>query len=197
MQQISKEEMVESGALASGSIPGQALTGAPNANNSWETPPEIVDLDEGIAFVFMKLTEPEALPSVLKLLDSKVPISVIASTILTQGFKEGKWLPQLMTLLLEPVMYVLLALSEKAGIDPVIYEDEDVEDESVSLDKEDYEEDIERTKSRFQDLKPKNIRAESLPPEIKEDLDEIQPEQLQSLLARGPEEEPSLLAAGE
>tara|TARA_R100001377_G_C3183183_1_gene107477 strand:+ start:64 stop:657 length:594 start_codon:yes stop_codon:yes gene_type:complete len=197
MEQISKEEMIESGALAQGPIAGQALTEPVDSSNAWETPPEIVDLDEGIAFVFMKLTEPEALPDVLKLLNNKVPVSIIASTILTQGFKEGKWLPQLMALLLEPIMYVLIALAEKAGIDPVVYEDEDPEDDEIPLDNEDYEEKIDMKKSGFKNLKPKNIRAESLPTEIKSDLDNIQPEQLQSLLARPTESESSLLAAGE
>tara|TARA_R100000687_G_C6394847_1_gene139054 strand:- start:171 stop:770 length:600 start_codon:yes stop_codon:yes gene_type:complete len=195
---ISKEEMIESGALAQGPIPGQALTETPDSKNAWETPPEIVDLDEGIAAIFMKLTEPESLPSVLELMSKRVPVSVIASAVLVQGFKEGKWLPQLMALLLEPVMYILIALAEKAGIDPVVYEDEDDEDDTVPLDKEDYQEQIESYKpSSFQGLKPKNLRKESLPADVKAELESIKPEQLQSLLARSPEQEPSLLAAGE
>ena len=33
------------------------------------------------------------------------------------GFREGKWNPDLMMMLIEPFMYLLMALAEKAGID--------------------------------------------------------------------------------
>ena len=198
MKPITREEMVSTGALAQSSIPGQALTEPVDSNNAWETPPEIVDLDEGIADTFMYLTEPERLPSVLTLLDNQIPVSVIASTILIEGYKSGKYLPQLMTLLLEPIMYMLIALAEKAGIDPVVYEDEDDIADSVPEDAEDIEAEREAgMPTSFQDLKPKNIRADSIPSEVKEKLDSIEPEQLQSLLAKRPEQESSLLAAGE
>jgi hypothetical protein len=194
-QPITKEEMIETGAIAQGPIPGQALTESADSRNDWETPPEIVDLDEGISNIFMYLTESENLPSVLTLMDNSVPVSVIAGTILTQGFKEGKWLPQLMALLLEPVMYILIALAEKAGIDPVVYEDEDDMADSIPEEKDEIEEEIESLS--FQDLRPKNLKGESLPPKVQAELENIEPEQLQSLLARSPQQEPSLLAAGE
>ena len=79
MKPITREEMVSTGALAQSSIPGQALTEPSDSVNAWETPPQIVDLDEGIADTFMYLTEPERLPSVLTLLDNQIPVSIIAS----------------------------------------------------------------------------------------------------------------------
>ncbi len=189
--------MIKTGALGgAGPIPGQSLTEPADSKNPWETPPQIVDLDEGIADTFMYLTEPERLPSVLTLLDSQVPVSVIASTILTEGYKSGKYLPQLMALLIEPVMYMLIALAEKAGIDPVVYEDEDEIADAAPEEADEIQEElksVDPTRS-FQELKPKNLREESLPTEVKERLDDIEPEQLQSLLARPEQQEPSLLA---
>jgi len=194
-QPITREELIQTGALGTGPIPGQSLTEPADSRNPWETPPQIVDLDEGIADTFMYLTDPEKLPSVLTLLDNQVPVSVIASTVLTEGYKSGKYLPQLMALLLEPVMYILIALAEKAGIDPVVYEDEDEMADAAPEEADEVAEEIESLS--FQDLKPKNLREESLPSDIKERLDDIEPEQLQSLLARETEQQPSLLAAGE
>lgn len=189
--------MIQTGALGgAGPIPGQSLTEPADSKNPWETPPQIVDLDEGIADTFMYLTEPERLPSVLTLLDNQVPVSVIASTILTEGYKSGKYLPQLMALLIEPVMYMLIALAEKAGIDPVVYEDEDEISDAAPEEADEIQEElksVDPTRS-FQELKPKNLREESLPTEVKERLDDIEPEQLQSLLARPEQQEPSLLA---
>ena len=196
-QPITREEMIQTGALGgAGPIPGQSLTEPADSKNPWETPPQIVDLDEGIADTFMYLTEPERLPSVLTLLDNQVPVSVIASTILTEGYKSGKYLPQLMALLIEPVMYMLIALAEKAGIDPVVYEDEDEISDAAPEEADEIQEElksVDPTRS-FQELKPKNLREESLPTEVKERLDDIEPEQLQSLLARPEQQEPSLLA---
>lgn len=189
--------MIQTGALGgTGPIAGQSLTEPADSKNPWETPPQIVDLDEGIADTFMYLTEPERLPSVLTLLDNQVPVSVIASTILTEGYKSGKYLPQLMALLLEPVMYMLIALAEKAGIDPEVYEDEDEIADAAPEEADEIQEEISdiSPSNRFQELRPKNLREESLPTEVKEKLDDIEPEQLQSLLARPEQQEPSLLA---
>jgi len=196
-QPITREEMIQTGALGgTGPIAGQSLTEPADSKNPWETPPQIVDLDEGIADTFMYLTEPERLPSVLTLLDNQVPVSVIASTILTEGYKSGKYLPQLMALLLEPVMYMLIALAEKAGIDPEVYEDEDEIADAAPEEADEIQEEISdiSPSNRFQELRPKNLREESLPTEVKEKLDDIEPEQLQSLLARPEQQEPSLLA---
>ena len=49
--------------------------------------------------------------------------------ILYEGFREGKWNPDLMMLLAEPVMYLLLYIAERADIeDVVIYTDEENEE---------------------------------------------------------------------
>ena len=56
----------------------------------------------------------------------------IAQVMLFTGFTEGKWDVNLMMLLIEPTAYMLLALAERAGIDPVIFrgeEDDEVEEE--------------------------------------------------------------------
>ena len=40
----------------------------------------------------------------------------IASITLYSGFLEGKWNPDLMVMLMEPTMYMIMALAEKAEI---------------------------------------------------------------------------------
>ena len=48
--------------------------------------------------------------------------------ILFKGFTEGLWNPDLLLRLIEPTTYMILALAERALIDPVIYDDESIDD---------------------------------------------------------------------
>ena len=68
-------------------------------------------------YVFETLTVPETTTNVLLSLSNGVGVMDIASIILYSGFLEGKWNPDLMTLLMEPTMYMVMALAEKANID--------------------------------------------------------------------------------
>ena len=87
----------------------------------------------------------------------EMPISDIAQMLLFTGFVKGKFNPDLMTLLIEPTMYMLLAIAEKVGIpNPTIYKDEHMDREE--MDAEDVAEDVRITK-RFQDelRRPQNL----------------------------------------
>ena len=57
-------------------------------------------------------------------MSQKTPVTDIANLLLTAGFQKGKWNPDMMLNLLEPTMYMLMAIAEKAGIDPVLTRDE-------------------------------------------------------------------------
>ena len=49
------------------------------------------------------------------------------------GFREGKWNPDLMMMLIEPLMYVLMSLCEKAGIEYRIDDDDDDDESAESI----------------------------------------------------------------
>ena len=95
-----------------------------------------------------------------------------------------------MTLMIEPTMYMLIAIAEKAGIDPVIYEGENEEDFA------DEDEDLEVATKQVKDindsemsasfgsLRPKEIRQESVTPKVQEMIEELDTEKLQSLLSK-------------
>ena len=56
-----------------------------------------------------------------------VPIETLATQIAFGGFAKGKWNADLMLLLLEPIVYILLFISEQAGVDYVLSFDEEME----------------------------------------------------------------------
>jgi len=67
-------------------------------------------------YVFENLTVPETTTNILLSLGNGVGVIDIASITLYSGFLEGKWNPDLMMLLMEPTMYMIMALAEKADI---------------------------------------------------------------------------------
>jgi len=98
-------------------IPGQSLTNSPDQPYNWEKPTEYTNPREAMLYVFETLTVPETTTNVLLSLSNGVGVIDIASITLYAGFLEGKWNPDLMMLLMEPTMYMIMALAEKADID--------------------------------------------------------------------------------
>jgi len=97
-------------------IPGQSLTNDPQQPYNWEKPVEYTNPREAMLYVFENLTVPETTTNILLSLGNGVGVIDIASITLYSGFLEGKWNPDLMILLMEPTMYMIMALAEKADI---------------------------------------------------------------------------------
>lgn len=178
-------------------IPGQSLTSDPSSPAPYEKPPKFTSVHEASRSIFEYFIEPETYTNTMELLADDVPLMDIVQTFVFTGFKEGQWNPDLMLMLVEPIAYIILALAERAGIDPVIYAGED-EDEAA---------DLAMLGTTFQKERLKNMEEFSkeqialpegvLPREITEQIKTIQPPE--SLLARQPEKdteagEESLLA---
>lgn len=109
-------------------IPGQSLTSDPDNPAPYERPPEYTSVHEASEYIFNNLIQEETYVPLMQLLLDDMPIMDIAQTLVFKGFTEGQWNPDLMLMLAEPVAYMLLALAERAGIDPVIYRGEDEDD---------------------------------------------------------------------
>ena len=178
-------------------IPGQSLTEDPDNSYPWESPPEYTDFRKAFNYIAEELLEEEVYVPLVVAMGQGVPISDITLQILQRGFQEGKWNPDLFMMLLEPLMYFLLALAEKAAIEPRLYGDE--EDD---LEPED-EDDIANmkannltalTKEKVGDMS--KVPEGVLPADIVEDIEELEiPESL--LAPDNNTEQPSLLAKSE
>ena len=167
------------------SIPGQGLTTDPDSPMPWEQAPEYTDLDEGLQYIFGLLIDPENYVPIMDVIDDGTPLMDITQGILFKGFTEGKWNPDLLMLLAEPMTYILLALAERANIDDIkIYrgEEEDEDDEAKLFN-------IEVDKEKLDKLKEfstsKEIPAGAIPKDIAEKIEELP---VSSLLSK-PEEE--------
>jgi hypothetical protein len=150
-------------------IPGQSLTADPDNPAPYEKPPQFTSVHEASEFIFEKFIDEETYMPLMQMMADDMPIMDIAQTVLFKGFTEGKWSPDLMLMLVEPVAYMLLALAERAQIDPVIYrgEDEDDEEEEQVLGTSYEREKLNRMK--------KMLRTEQVPSSI------VAPEMLETI----------------
>jgi len=178
-------------------IPGQSLTEDPDNSYPWEGPPEYTDFREAFNYIAEELLEEEVYVPLVVAMGQGVPISDITLQILQRGFQEGKWNPDLFMMLVEPLMYFLLALAEKAAIEPRLYGDEEddldpeEEDEIANMKANNL---TALTKEKVGDMS--KVPEGVLPADIVEDIKEL--EMPESLLAPDNNtEQPSLLAKSE
>ena len=115
--------------------PGQSLTNSPDTPYPWEGQPEITSVKVATEKIFFDLLKEDNLTTVATLMSQKTPVADIANLLLTAGFQKGKWNPDMMLSLLEPTMYMLLAIAENAGINPVLNR----EDSEVEIEEDDQE----------------------------------------------------------
>jgi len=176
-------------------IPGESLTNSPDTPYPWEQATQFTELEPAIDALFIELTEPEAYHSIINLVDSKVPLGDIAQIVLTDGFQKGMWNPDLLMLLIEPTMYMIMALAEKAGImDAIVYQGEDEEEE------DEYNEQlssIEKAIDIAQDRVVPKAKAGVIPKDIETKLAEFTPPEQPSLLEKPSVQRNSLLGKEE
>jgi len=107
--------------------PGESLTVSPETRHAWESPPQNTEIQPVMEELFLQLTERETYIELLNLLNNGSPIDEMAQIILYRGMTAGLYNPDLMLLLIEPTMYLLIAIAEENDIEPVIYDGQDEE----------------------------------------------------------------------
>lgn len=177
-------------------IPGQSLTNSPEQSYNWEKPAEFSNPREAMLYVFETLTVPETTANVLLSLNNGVGVLDIASITLYSGFLEGKWSPDLMLLLMEPTMFMVMALAEKADIAYDLEAGDRDNPEEMSPEKQlntlkEGTNELEKMKK----IAVERVNPQSVPQEIRKIIEEteipqsllekVETEQSKSLLSRG------------
>jgi len=171
-------------------IPGQSLTSDPDNPKAWEQPPEHTSIRTAIPDIFSFLIQEENFINLVMALDKRVAVADLAAMILFTGFQEGKWNPDLLLLLLEPTMYMIMAMAEKSemGDNYVLYRGEEEDDVDPEKELKTL-----RNMGALENFKLDQISAQSVPTEIREKIENLNiPEKLESLLQKTeelPEEE--------
>ena len=187
------QEGVNALAQAGRAIPGQSLTANPDEPRPFEGAPDFTNFKEALDYTAAELLLEENYMPLMMAIGDGVPIVDLATQIGYVGFREGKWNPDLMMMLLEPIMYLLMALAEKAGIKYRI--DSEEEDDVSDNEGNKFEQIKNITRNRFPEKS--SVTSGSIPKEI---LDKVEKLEIpsESLLAKQEEEQPqSLLGRGQ
>lgn len=155
-------------------IPGESLTNNPENPAPFESPPEITKQSDGINTLFLMVTDEDVYPELMNSIRNKVPLSEIAQYVLFEGFTQGKWNPDMVLLLFEPLVYMLMGLSEKIQLEYVLYPGED-KDDQVLNDTQNLSLLKEITEIASKELGKNGSRISSLPSEIQTRLAEFKP----------------------
>jgi hypothetical protein len=110
-------------------IPGESLTTSPDMPKAWEQPPQYVNQDKAMEAIYMELTEEDTLRKLINMINDGTPLDEVAQVILYKGYTEGKFTPDLMVMLIEPTLYLLIAISDYADIKDYVLYNEEVNDE--------------------------------------------------------------------
>ena len=156
-------------------IPGQSLTNSPDSPYPWEQPPEFTEIQPAIESLYVSLTEDDAYEAIVDLIDADNTIADAAQVVLYAGFEEGLWNPDLMTLLIEPTMYLIMGLVERAGrLEYKIDREPEVEDEEDKLQQVTaMEQLLSKAAVQAEEDKVSGVQKGVLPKEIETKLKEI------------------------
>ena len=139
-------------------VPGEALTQSPEQRLPWEQPSKHTEVKPVMEEIFLQITERENLIELLGLFMKKQPVDEIAQVILYKGATSGLFNMDLMLMLVEPTMYLLIAIAEEYDIEPVIYEGQDVDLAE--------KEDIDTVKKETLGKQVGQVRKDAVPPSL-------------------------------
>ena len=131
-REVKNQEILDHLGKMEGPIPGQSLTNSPDEPAPWERPPTYTTMNEAMHSLFDMLTEEEMYIDVVSAIGQGMPIVNLTEVILTDGFQKGAWNPDLMIQLIEPTMYMLMSMAEKAGVKYKIDEEDDPDMEEAT-----------------------------------------------------------------
>jgi len=162
-------------------IPGQALTHSKEEPYPWEGPPEITSQKEGVQRMFLEIIKPSNMETLVDMMSNDIPIANIAELLIKTSFQKGKLNPDLAITMMEPVMYMLKSVAEKVGIDPILSEDDDVDE----IDDGDREENLklaeqvrlnpnlDKPVNKLKDLQRRTANIPLSTPELRKELDSL------------------------
>ncbi len=118
-------------------IPGESLTTAPDMPKAWERPPQYTTQDKAMEAIYMEITQEDSLRKLINIINDGIPLDEIAQVILYKGYTEGKFSPDLMLLLIEPTLYLLIAIADYAKISDYTLYNEETDDPDTEIPEDD------------------------------------------------------------
>ena len=111
--------------------PGISWT-APEKSRPWQQPPQYTDIMDVANSYIIALSSEGAMDNVLDALETKVPISVIAQSVMLTGVSEGRHTMDAGLLVMPVLMEMMLSIAMLNDIKTVMYPDDYDKDSTVS-----------------------------------------------------------------
>ena len=174
-------------------IPGQSLVNDPAQPYAWEKPPEFTNPKEALTYMVGVIFQVDVMKQVVGALANGAAVADIAMVMLYTKFTEGKFNPDVLLLLAEPVMYVIMAIGEEANIKYNIEDSNDLDEFDEDDEDEKLESKLNEFRNVFEDIKngttkkgiePEKIKSGVVPQNILDQVKEQGPE-IRSLLSSG------------
>ena len=172
-------------------IAGQSLMNSQEESYPWEKPAEFANPREALDDIVSSILQPEAVKNVVMALSKGAAADDIATAVLYSKFTEGKINPDVMMMLVEPVMYLTMAIGEEANIKYNI-EGNDLDE----IDNEDTDEATEEKLKQFENIFTQ-IKNGVSSEDISELNTEVVPENMLSQIKEKGPEIRSMLSKGE
>ena len=174
-------------------IPGQSLTNNPNNRYPWESPPKYANPREALTAITTELLDTEKIGFLIDSLAEGMAVTDITTSILFAKFYQGEINPDMMLLLIEPIMYTIMSIGSEAGIEYNIepgdvnesFDEPDEEFEKTKL--SEFNRAIGKVSNESKSKINKNIKSEILPKSLLEKIEDKGPE-IRSLLNKQEEE---------
>jgi hypothetical protein len=178
MAELNKQALAEYNPFQ-GPIPGQSLTNSEDSRQPWEQPPVFTNIKEAREAVFLEILKEENLEVIINLLDDGMSVAKVTEMLLFIGYSKGQFNPDLMMLLAEPVMYMLLALCEAVGIEPIVNTDDGDDPEEMTAEENEQvskilkgQEAVLRNPNAMENMQ-KDLATTEIPAEIKQRLEGV------------------------
>ena len=174
-------------------IPGLSLTNNPNNPYPWESPPKYANPREALTAITTELLDTEKIGFLIDSLAEGMAVTDITTSILFAKFYQGEINPDMMLLLIEPIMYTIMSIGSEAGIEYNIepndvnesFDEPDEEFEKTKL--SEFNRAIGKVSNESKSKINKNIKSEILPKSLLEKIEDKGPE-IRSLLNKQEEE---------
>lgn len=111
--------------------PGISWT-APEKSRPWQQPPQYTDIMDVANSYIIAFSSENAMDNLLDALETKVPISVIAQSVMLNGVSEGRHTMDAGLLVMPVIMEMMLSIAMLNGIKTVMYPDDYDKDSTVS-----------------------------------------------------------------
>jgi len=96
-------------------IPGQSLTAELGAR-PWQSKPQYPTVDEAIDYYMERMSSEEFMIQLADVLESGVPVTILANTIQMAGVMEGKHTIDVGMLVLPMLMEMIMMVGDSAGV---------------------------------------------------------------------------------